>query len=208
MQLEHRFRYTCKDWEKLLAGVNTVADLVKRIDRFAKDSVAPIFNPEETAKLVAKYAGDAFEVFGEYFIKSHGSSSEIGIVNYEPLFRLGNTDTDIGVDGTGTGTNCKPAAVQLKFKSNRTTVLTANDDHLTNFTSAAWGLYHVDTTDTQNLLIITTGKELAAFTRDKMLQGKVRCLAFKELSKMLDNNLVFWDGFRASTMLISAGDSC
>ena len=208
MQLNHRFRYTCKDWENLLAGVNTVADLVSNIAAYAVASVPPIFKADEYTKLISKYEGDAFEVFGEYFIKSHGSSSEVGIVDYQPLYQLGNTDKDTGVDGYGTGTNCKPATVQFKFKKNRTAVLSANEDRLTNFTWTSVRKFKVDVEDSSNMLIVSTGKELASFTKHDMLDDAVRFLGFNELSKMLDHNIVFWDGFRASTMLISAGDNC
>ena len=196
MNLEHSFRYTCKDWAAMLNGVNTIKALVANIQQCAIASVPLIFDDNTRAALANKYTGDAFEVFCEYFIKSHGASSEVGITDYRPLKRLGCTDKDTGADGLGIGTNLKPAAVQIKFKSNPTQVLAANEDHLTNLTTAAWGRYRVDVNDTQNLLIITTGKELATFTRDEMLQGKVRCLGYKELCKMLDNNLAFWEGFR------------
>ena len=208
MHLKHSFRYTCKDWQSILAGVCNIKDLIQSIEAHAKKSVPPIFDKETTAKLAYKYAGDAFEVFVEYLIKSHGMSSEIGITQYEPLTQLGNTDKDTGVDGTGIGTNGKPATVQCKFKSNRTAILTANDDHLCNFAWASVKKYGVDLADDQNMLIVSTGQELAAFTAHDMLMDSVRFIGYRELVKMLDNNFAFWEGFKAATMPIIAGDNC
>ena len=208
MHLKHSFRYTCDDWSSILAGVCNIADLVKSIEAHAKKSVPPIFDKETTAKRAYQYAGDAFEVFVEYFIKSHGASSEVGITNYEPLAQLGNTDKDTGVDGTGIGTNEKPATVQCKFKTNRTAILSANEDHLCNFAWASVKKYGVDLNDNNNMLIISTGQELASFTAHEMLMDSVRFLGYHELSKMLDNNFVFWEGFKTATMQILPGDNC
>lgn len=208
MHLKHSFRYTCKDWQSILAGVCNIDSLVQSIEAHAKKSVPPIFDKKATAERAYKYAGDAFEVFVEYLIKSHGMSSEIGITQYEPLTQLGNTDKDTGVDGTGCGTNGKPATVQCKFKSNRTAILTANDDHLCNFAWASVKKYGVDLADDKNMLIVSTGQELAAFTAHDMLMDTVRFIGYHELVKMLDNNFAFWEGFKEATMPIIAGDNC
>ena len=196
MNLEHSFRYTCNDWAAMLSGVNTIKALVASIQQCAINSVPPIFDDTTRASLANKYMGDAFEVFCEYFIKSHGASSEIGITAYRPLKRLGCTDKDTGADGAGIGTNLKPATVQCKFKTKLNTVLNANDDHLCNFAWTSVKKYGVDIADTNNMLIISTGQELAAFTAHDMLMDSVRFIGYKELCKMLDNNIVFWDGFR------------
>ena len=86
MNLEHSFRYTCKDWAAMLNGVNTIKALVANIQQCAIASVPPIFDDNTRAGLANKYMGDAFEVFCEYFIKSHGASSEVGITDYAVYF--------------------------------------------------------------------------------------------------------------------------
>lgn len=206
MKLIHNFRYNCDDWELILENVSTIRQLVKNIVKYAT-AYANRY-PHVKDEKYRVYSGDAFETFVEAFIKSHGASSEVGITQYEPLRRTGSRDEDTGVDGTGVGSDLKIATVQCKFKSNPTCILTANDDHLTNFTSTSWGEYKVDTDSTTNMLIVSTGKDLAHHTRAKMLQGKVRFIGIDQLSVMLDNNYAFWEEFRAATMPIVSGDNC
>lgn len=206
MKLKHKFRNECNDWELILENVSTISQLVRNIVKYA--TLHANKYPHVKDKCYRDYTGDAFETFVEAFIKSHGVSSEVGITQYEPLHRTGSREEDHGVDGTGVGTDLKIATVQCKFKSNPTTILTANDDHLTNFTSASWGHHKVDTDSTTNMLIVSTGKDLHHKTRTKMLQGKVRFIGIDQLSVMLDNNHAFWKEFRAATMPIIVGDNC
>ena len=48
------------------------------------------------------------------------------------------------------------------------------------------------------MLIITTGKEVHYFTLESMLNGKVRVLAREHLRVLVDNNVAFWNAFRAA----------
>ena len=136
-----------------------------------------------------EYKGGALELFSEWLIKSMGMDKRVGIVNYQCV----EEDDDIGVDGCGIGLNGEPATVQIKYRQ-ANYVLSANNDHLSNFTSASFMKYGVDPTST-NMLIITTAKEVHWFTDQRMFQKQVRVLNREKLRVLIDDSKVFWKGF-------------
>jgi hypothetical protein len=138
-----------------------------------------------------KYRGDGFELFAEALIKLSPVNNEIGVFDYRPV-----VSGDTGVDGYGIGSNGTPATVQVKFRANTETVLTANEDHLTNFLATSQNKYGVLLEDRSNMLVITNAKELHYFTEAEMLHGKVRCLGNERLRLLVDNNNAFWHHFR------------
>lgn len=210
VRLEHPARSTIRDWEQLLDGVVTVNKFIDRIKKHGMKHCSTVMATANNTKLQAevidklqkdaynKYIGDAFEVFTEALIKSMGNDRRIGIHNYKPL-NANNGDEDYGVDGYGIGTNGRPATVQVKLRTEINYVLTANADHLTNFKNNSHEVYGVEFSDTENMLIVTTAKELHHTTRDKMLNGKVRCLNRSNLELLVDDNIPFWDNFRQWT---------
>jgi hypothetical protein len=183
IELTHKFTFQAHDIDALLLDCNSLPEYCKRFE--AQSLLYPDrYEPDN-------YKGDGFELFVEALIKLHPADNRIGIGNYSPIEGL-----DTGVDGTGVGTNGKPAAVQCKYKSNHTTLLTANDDHLSNFIVASVFYNDVDPKDKNNMLIVTTGLDLAPFTKNEMFDNRVRCLGWQQLREMVDNNIVFWDMFR------------
>jgi len=135
------------------------------------------------------FKGWAFEVFGEFLIKIMGTDNRIGIYDYQR-----NADIDVGVDGFGLGVNTRPATVQFKFRSGDY-VLTANEDDLSNFIASSWNDFNVDIHDTNNMLIVTTGKEIHPESMSKMLKNKVRVLNRENLRTLCDNATLFWFRF-------------
>ena len=116
--------------------------------------------------------------------------ARLGVSDYQLV-----QEGDVGVDGVGIGTNGKPATVQVKYRAANHD-LTANNDHLSNFTSASLMHYNVDPTDDNNMLVITTAKGLHHFTDNEMFLNKVRCVGYEQLRQIVDNNIPFWDAFR------------
>lgn len=149
---------------------------------------------EEVKKFIDKLNGDCFEIFGEALLKLGGFNREIGVHDFQP-----NNDRDVGVDGTGIGTNGYPATVQFKFRGNIKEVLTANDDHLSNFVVASQNKHNVRICDVEHMIIITTAKKIAYFTEKHMLHGKVRVVARDTLEEYVNNNIPFWNNFRRAT---------
>lgn len=198
LRVLHPNRNTNRDWVALLDGVTTLAHFEKNCKKYAKAAGRIYDTEEEKQSIYNQYVGDTFEVFGEVLLKTHGYDRRIGISNYVPI-NPSNGDEDLGVDGHGVGTNGRPATVQFKFRGNPAYQLRANDDHLTNFLVDSWHRYDVDFNDTENMLIVTNCAGLHHFSRDKMLRGKVRCLAGFELRELVDNNIPFWDAMRMLT---------
>lgn len=138
--------------------------------------------------------GDIFEVFVEYLIKTHGSDVRIGVTDYHPI-NESNGEEDYGVDGYGIGTNGKPATVQIKFRSDHNHILTANEDRLTNFKNNSHEVFKVDTNDHENMVVITTAKDIHHITRDKMLNNKVKVITLAGIEKLLAYNDIWWKNF-------------
>ena len=124
MILEHNFIHRCHDLEGLLKNVKKLSTFTRRLEQ--QSILFPNrYDPD-------KYKGDGFELFVEALIKLSPVDNRIGISKYNLI-----QESDIGVDGIGIGIDLKPATVQVKYRGNTTTLLTANADHLSNFVSAS-----------------------------------------------------------------------
>lgn len=188
IQLEHKFLHQCHDLRELLEGCNKMSTFCRRLNQ-QSELYPDRYDPQD-------YKGDGFELFVEALIKLSPVDNRIGIQYYQCI-----NGQDIGVDGYGIGFDGKPATVQVKYRSNNTSLLTANEDHLSNFVSssirsAKFGGYGVDPETETNMLIITTADGLHFFTDVEMYGGQVRCIGFETLREMVDNNSAFWDNFR------------
>ena len=197
-------RKTAQYARAILVGVNDFAAFEKAVKRESSNYTAALtasglFTPDMIEKHSNKFLGDAFEWFTEAFILINAASPYVQIANYKPINGLVNhvQNQDIGVDGLGTGSNSKPSTVQVKWRSDPTVELTANEDGLSNFTSASFIHYGVDPADSKNMLIVTNATGLNHYTKTTMFKDKVQCLGRGELSKLTDGNSVFWDQFRA-----------
>ena len=182
IQLTHPFKLKCHSLQDLLVNCTKLSTFCTRLERQAS-----LF-PDRYDPL--KYKGDGFELFCEALIKLSPMDNRIGIGRYSPFPGL-----DLGTDGIGTGTNGKPATVQCKYKSKKDDVLTANEDHLSNFVVDSVMRRGVDPLDINNMLILTTARGLHYFTDGAMYDGKVRCLGFENIRSLVDNNLLFWSDF-------------
>lgn len=183
MQLDHIFLKRCHDKAELLIDCNKLSTFLSRLN---KQSVRfpDRYEPE-------KYKGHGFEMFCEALIKLSPVDNRIAISDYQLV-----QTADTGVDGFGVGINGKPATTQCKLRSDSTILLTANEDHLSNFIAASQNRYGVDVNDKNNMLIITTAEGLNFFTESEMLYNKVRCIGYKQLRELVDNNIPFWNHFR------------
>jgi len=183
--IRHPFIHQAHDLGGLIGGCRKVSTFMSRLERQAKQ-FPDRYDPE-------KYKGDGFEFLAEAMIKLMGTHPAIGIAEYEVV--LG--DEDCGVDGVGKGVRTQTVTVQVKYRGKTDSVLTANKDHLSNFTSYSQMRYRVDVFPEnkaeKNMVIFTTADSLHHFTKEKMFLDAVRCIGYKDLRKMLDNNLIFWE---------------
>ena len=207
VKLTHPFMWRCQNPAALLDNCTKFNTFCSRLEKQAEE-VNTILLEQDTelmrkSKLDAinKYKGDAFELFVEALIRLFHCDKRLGLIeNYQV-----NTKTDVGVDGFGVcGYNNKPFTVQCKYRKHDH-VLTANTDHLTNFTSASMLHFGVDVTpdpDTHkcNMLIISSADSLNFFTDLEMFGEKVHSFCRKEIRILVDNNPVFWKSFYDSWM--------
>lgn len=195
INLTHPFKDKCPDIKELSttqngSPISTINGFCRRLESLSSKYLA-LITPNN-------FKGWGLELLVEYIIKDCGSDNRIGIYDYNPDFDDSLTK-DVGVDGHGIGENGRPATVQVKFRQ-ANYVLTANEDHLSNFLTSSWFDYKVNLDDDKNMLIVTTGQAVNPMTMSDMLKGKVRQLNRQQLRQMFDNRPQWWKRFFKSAM--------
>lgn len=191
MEIKHGFSVRSHDLVGLFKNTNKLSTFMNKLDR--QSLIDPLrYDP-------LKYRGDGFEFLVEIFLKSHAYDNRIGITGYEPV-----QSDDNGVDGFGVNLSGMKCVVQIKYRSNNKTLLTANEDHLTNMISDGMLKYGVYlTTELKESVkegkiaplhyVITTAEGLHHYTDNELFKGAVHCIGYNQLRAMLDNNLSFWN---------------
>lgn len=188
IKLTHPFLWRCKGREALL-DTNKFNTFCRNLNKQAKE----LF-PKDPDK-ENKYKGDGFELFVEAMIKLFPCDKRLALIEGYTV----NTNTDVGVDGYGIcGANGKPITVQCKYRQHDY-VLTANQDHLTNFTSASMLHFNVSRTPDKNgkcnMVIISSADSLNFFTDNEMFGNMVHSFCRDSIRKLVDNNDTFWKYF-------------
>ena len=194
IELKHSFVDKCPDINEWLLSngkpIDSINSLCHRITQMAEKYALRFGVDQEKGE--AKIKGDAFELFTEYMIKSAGSDNRIGIYDYQTIGETG--EDDLGVDGVGKGEDGFVATVQCKYRTGDY-VLTANEDHLSNFLAASVFDFEVPKESMNNMLIVHTGLKVNQDTMEKMLKGRVRELSRDFLRQMFDNRPEWWARF-------------
>lgn len=182
--IQHGFGKRAHDIVDLFDKTNKVATFVRKLN--IQGDKDPIRYDRD------KYVGDGLEFLVNIFLKTSVFDKRININNYEPV-----ESDDNGVDGIGYNALNELCAVQIKFRSDRTSTLTANRDHLSNFISDALFKYNIarpkNTTDVPKHYVFTTAKGLNFYTDHDMFKGYVKCYGIDDMREFLDNNLHFWN---------------
>ncbi len=187
IKLEHQFQTKSHDLIELFKGVNKLSSFMRSLEKQSKKD--PIRYDSNM------YLGDGFEFFIELLLALHPVDNRMGVYNYKPI-----KSNDNGVDGIGLNINLEPCVVQVKYRSNTKTILTSNFDHLSNLFSDGM-LTHGVVSDNLNPnnyrhFVFTTADGLHFYTDKEMFKGRVRCVGYKELKNMIDNNFIFWEKCR------------
>ena len=185
--LEHNFKTKAHSLTRLFDGVSKMSQLMKNIEKEAE---------LHTLRYSAdKYKGDAFEFFVELFLALHPCDNRVGVYNYKP-----NQIDDNGVDGIGLNIKAEKCVVQIKYRSNTSTELSTNIDHLSNLITDGMIGHNVvaDMINKDNYrhFVFTTAKGLNFYTDGEMFKSKVRCFGYNDFKNLLDNNLPFWSKVR------------
>ena len=182
--LQHTFPQRAHDLVALFNNTNKMSTFMNKLEKQSlKDPDR--YDPD-------KYKGDAFEYFVEIFLKTHSCDNRVGITDYTPV-----QSEDNGVDGTGINLSGVRCAVQVKYRGNTQSFLTANKDHLSNLVTDAhlkFGIVKTEkTSDVPNYYVITTANGLHHYTDNEFFRGYVKCIGFDDLRAFLDGNLSFWN---------------
>lgn len=209
--IQHGFPLRAHDLKSLFDKTNKIQTFMTKLE--AQSALDPLrYDPND-------YKGDGFEFFTEIFLKSHAYDNRIGITSYTPVEK----ETDTGVDGIGINLSGDKSVIQIKYRSNSQSVLTANNDKLSNLFSAAQTKYGVSSIPSeieqikkiQSVIgeakafklikdleskskikrhyVITTATGLHHYTDTQMFGGEVKCLGYNDLRSLLDNNISFWN---------------
>jgi hypothetical protein len=183
--MKHRFQHICYDPIKLLDGCNKLSTFISRINKQAEEDRGMGWTSDE-------YKGFAFEALIEVLITSSPIDKRINIKNYRP--HSNKIDgRDMGIDGYGESHNGNLHTVQIKFRSDCTSDLTTKDG-ISNF--VAHTRVHPVYKDA-DMTVFTTAKDLHVVIAEEMYNGQVRTVGYNDLRGLLDNNMAFWDTFRA-----------
>ena len=184
MKISHGFGLRAHDLTALFNKTNKVSTFMGKLEKQS------LIDPDRYDS--NKYKGDGFEFLVEILLKSHAYDNRLGITNYEPV-----QSDDNGVDGVGVNLSGEKCVVQVKYRSNSKTVLTANTDHLSNMISDGMIKHRVviaeDNTKIPRHYVVTTATGLHHYTDNENFKGFVHCIGFEQLRVLLDNNLSFWN---------------
>lgn len=191
MKMSHGFGLRCHDIIGLFDKTNKISTFMNKLEK--QSLIDPLRYDS------SKYKGDGFEFLVEIFLKSHAYDNRIGITNYEPI----QTD-DNGVDGVGVNLTNEKCVIQIKYRSNNKSVLTATEDKLSNMISDGMFQHGVSATPEKLKMIsekksaplhyvITTSSGLHHYTDSENFKGYVHCIGYDHLRSMLDDNLSFWN---------------
>lgn len=183
--ITHTFKSRCHDLPSLV-DCKTLSQFINKLNK--QSLIDPLRYDSD------KYKGDGFEMFIEALLYLHPNDSRIGIGKYSPIF-----EQDNGVDGTGINIQGNKSVVQIKFRSNSSTLLTANKDHLSNMFSD--GMLQHNVVVSEDLkeyrhFVFTTAKGLHFYTDQEMYKNRVKCFGYQELRQLIDNNYLFWSNLK------------
>lgn len=191
MKIEHGFGFRSHDLIGLFDKTNKISTFMNKLEKQA--IIDPLrYDPN-------KYKGDAFEFLVEIFLKSHAYDNRLGITDYTPV-----QSDDNGVDGVGFNIVGEKCVIQIKYRSNKETLLTSTEDHISNLVTDGMLKHGVSATpeileDIRNgkrpplHYIITTAKGLHFYTEKEFFKGVVHTIGYEQLRFMLDNNFSFWN---------------
>ncbi len=184
MKITHGFGLRAHDLAALFDKTNKISTFMNKLEK--QSLIDPVRYDSN------KYKGDGFEFLVEILLKSHAYDNRLGITGYEPV-----QSDDNGVDGVGFNLSAEKCVVQVKYRSNIKTVLTSNEDHLSNMISDGMIKHKVvvaeDNTKVPRHYVITTATGLHHYTDNENFKGFVHCIGFDQLRALLDNNLSFWN---------------
>ncbi len=172
---------TRNDFDEFFEAVKAYASL-----NFPPDEIK---YPDDPYKESKKFKGNAFEVFGEFFLKYFSTHTDVGVVDYSPNF-----GKDLGVDGHGLSLDYQPLTVQFKFRSDPYSQLCLKD--LATYLASSSFQFKIDPGSQRNLLILATTSGLNHNVEEVV--PDCRFIGYSGFKKLTDGNIHFWDSLKQS----------
>ena len=183
-KLEHNFKTKAHDLPALFKGVTKFATFISRLEKQSN------LDPDNYDQF--QYRGDGFELFVELFLMLHPNDSRVGVYDYHPV-----QENDNGVDGIGMNINMEKCVVQIKYRSDALSELTATEDHLSNMITDGMMAHQVIADDKNHKnyrhFVFTSATGLHFYTDQEMFKSRVRCVGYQDFRSLLDFNYVFWN---------------
>ena len=194
--MKHLFKYHAHDLPALFDGVKKISTFCTKLEKQA--AMDETYDRD-------KYVGDGFKFFVELLVKLLPYHRTLGgLHNYEPVM-----ENDTGADGMATNWDGKTSLIQVKYRSNRQQMLTANSDHLANLLAVAVkeGVTKADLSKEAHVFyVFMTAKGLHYYTDDTFFENNVYCIGYDQLRLLVDNNIGFWNACRAEVKRLQ--DEC
>jgi len=189
--MQHRFKTTCLEADKLLNGVNKLSTFMTRLNKMAESQEG-----NGMGWTADEFKGDGFEALVEVLINTMSTDKRLGIREYAPW-----KGKDMGIDGVGRTNelNSRPVTVQVKYRTNTQKELTT-EDGISNF--VAMSTTH-DSFKDALMVYFTTAKGINRNILEQMYNDKPKVFGLKEMKKFVDNNPAFWDKFREEMNAVS-----
>jgi hypothetical protein len=215
VNLNHRFKTMCIDWEPLLAEPTLYSYLKslhkQGLSKPAQKLVEPYKDYDVTDPNSASpmYFGLGVEILAEAYLQHYGGHLH-GLMNVEMCASIGKTDIDLGVDGmaktnkiirfskTGrVADKGNDVFIQVKGTRNATKVYTANDgSRIPNFTTNAFSTaIKTGQAYKARYILFTTGKDLH-YTLNSMSGEMIEVINHDSIKRAVAGDEHFWNEFR------------
>lgn len=134
-----------------------------------------------------KFYGDMLEVFSEVFFTILVGNPAYGLNDYTPV----DINDDFGVDATAINVVGHRCAVQVKYRSNPSDIITYSDIAKT-FTSAVCQFDMMDVVNHDCTIFLFTNAFGVSHQFEEVLKGKAVIINQGVIKHEVDNNQFFW----------------
>jgi hypothetical protein len=132
-----------------------------------------------------KFKGDMLEVLSEIFFNAFSMDESVGVSDYTPVA----LEDDYGVDGFGVNANGHNVAVQVKFRSRPTELVTYAEVSRT-YTSGKI-MHNLDLDHDKTIYVFTTANGVTN-PCEEVLGRRMVVIARPQIAHKVDNNKLFW----------------
>jgi len=132
-----------------------------------------------------KFKGDSLELLSEIFFNAFGNDESVGLKEYEPI----SAEEDFGVDATGINVNGHKSVVQVKYRSDPSSIVTYTDIAKT----YCDGVINHSLNPNQNhtIYVFTTANSVSHQCQT-VLGDRLVVISKNILKTKIDNNKNFW----------------